>query len=93
MSTMASGTDPDTASGPMANVLESIRESALLKLALLGVGFLLFAVFLQVVVVNPDNPGLVGVWTALFPVWGTGLILVGVGGYLFIWWRQSQTVD
>lgn len=84
---------PNNLSSPVAATIEAIRDSALLKLAVTGVSLIAFAVVLQALVVNPADPGLVGVWTALIPVWGVGLVLVGVGGYLFVWWRQNQTAE
>lgn len=66
------------------NPIEALQESVLLKLTTAGILMILLAVGLQVAVVNPVNPGLVGVWTGMLPVWGTALIIVGLGGYTYV---------
>lgn len=68
--------------------IEAIRGSVLLKLATVGVGFIALAVALQLFVVDPANPGLAGIWTAMLPIWGTALIITGLGGYGFITYRR-----
>ncbi|ELY92197.1 hypothetical protein [Natrialba taiwanensis] len=55
----------------------SLRNSILLKLALLG-GLLIALGAL----INE------GVWAAVITVWGAGLVLAGLGFYGFIWWRR-----
>lgn len=83
----ANGTDRQTASG--WNPVEAVRDSVLLKLAMAGVLLIVLSVFMQLFVVNPENPGLAGIWKGMLPLWGTGLIITGLGSYLYVWWSRS----
>lgn len=67
------------------NPIEAVRGSVLLKLAIAGGSMILLAAGLQVAVVDPASPSLIGVWTGMLPVWGTALISVGLGSYAYIW--------
>lgn len=69
--------------------IEAIRQSVLLKLAVAGGLLIVLAAVLQVAVVNPESPGLVGIWTGMLPVWGTALLLIGLGSYAYIWAQRS----
>ncbi|WP_424005180.1 hypothetical protein ACOZ4I_17685 (plasmid) [Haloarcula salina] len=91
MSTINGGSDER--SGLLARSTDRLRESVLLKLAVGGVCLIAAATLLQVFVVDPSNPGLVGVWTALLPIWGVGLIVAGLGAYLFVMWRQYRGTE
>ena len=55
-------------------LLRTVRESLSLKLAVLGVAFVLLGMYLRT-----------GVYAALFPIWGGGLVLIGVVSYVAIW--------
>lgn len=67
------------------NPTEAVRGSVLLKLTIAGGLMILLAVGLQMAVVDPATPGLIGVWTGMLPIWGTALIIVGLGSYTYIW--------
>lgn len=66
----------------------AVRDSVLLKLAVAGVALIAIAGALQLFVVNPTDPGLVGIWTGMLPIWGIALILVSLGSYLYVWIRR-----
>ncbi|QLH80470.1 hypothetical protein [Halosimplex pelagicum] len=52
----------------------AIRRSLSLKLALVGLGFVSLGYLLQT-----------GVYAALLPIWGAGLLLVGTVSYALVW--------
>ncbi|MFC4989424.1 hypothetical protein [Saliphagus infecundisoli] len=55
--------------------LEIVANSTALKVALFGVLLWVLAVILST-----------GVWPAIMAIWGTALIVVGVGLYSLVWW-------
>ncbi|WP_135365048.1 hypothetical protein [Halosimplex halophilum] len=55
-------------------VVGAVRRSLSLKLAIAGLCFVLSGFHLQT-----------GVYAALLPIWGVGLLLVGTVGYALIW--------
>lgn len=61
-----------------SNPLETIRDSVLLRLATAGAALVALGAILQE-----------GVWAAILAVWGTGLLIVGLSLYGFIWWRRN----
>jgi hypothetical protein len=69
-------------------VLDAIRESVLLKIAIGGVVLALIGTLLDSGTLVPTG-GLWSIWAALLAVWGAGLFLVGVGAYGFLWWRRN----
>lgn len=73
--------DVETA-GIRARVIDAISGSVLLKIAMAGV-LLFVSGWLLDVGINE------GVLAAIFAVWGVGLMLVGLSGYGFIWWRRQ----
>jgi len=94
MGTTQSNADADEGAGPAGTVRaepEGIREiiadSVLLKIAIFGGLTVLLGAFLDTGVLVPRG-GLWGIWSAVFAVWGAGLITAGLGGYLFVWWRR-----
>lgn len=68
----------ETTSRTGGGVLESLRNSVLLKIATMGIVLLALGAILSE-----------GVWAAIFAVWGIGLMLVGFGFYGLIWWRRN----
>lgn len=69
-------------------IRSAIADSVLLKIAVSGVFVVLFGAFLDSGIAVPAG-GLWGIWSAVFAVWGGGLILTGVFGFAFVWWRRN----
>lgn len=83
------GTDPNgPVYGPEEGVRGAVRDSVLLKIAIGGALFVLTGAFFDSGVLVPTG-GLWSIWAAVFAVWGAGLILAGLGGYGFLWWRRT----
>lgn len=61
-----------------AAVIDPIYDSILLQLATVGAVLIVLGAIMNV-----------GVWAAIFPVWGAGLVLVGLSCYGFIWWQRQ----
>lgn len=88
----------------VSRVLSQVRDSVLLLLATVGVVEIILAGIIQLLLDNDiigRDAGLSGIladlfsdgntwglWAAVFTIWGMGLILVGVVGYTFVWWRR-----
>ena len=68
---------PENPSGTLRALGREVRESLLLRIAVFGI-LLIFAGY----VIN------YGVWAAILPTWGVAMILLGVGGYAFVWWNR-----
>ncbi|MDS0223036.1 hypothetical protein NDI54_16950 [Haloarcula sp. S1AR25-5A] len=68
-------------------IVETIRDSILLKIAIGGIVFTLVGVFFDSGILVPTG-GLWSIWAAIFAVWGAGLFLLGIVGYGFFWWRR-----
>ncbi|NUB93596.1 hypothetical protein HT576_21680 [Haloterrigena sp. SYSU A121-1] len=79
--------DPETTSRFRETVFDSIFDSVLLRLAAAGVVFVALGAVLNGVTLGGEGE-LMGLWAAIFAVWGSGLILVGLGLYSFVWWRR-----
>ena len=60
-----------------SGILATVRNSVLLTVALIGL--------LELVVAYAIHTG---VWAAILAVWGSGLIIVGLVGYTFVWWKR-----
>lgn len=80
-------TEPETTSRFRATVLDPLIDSLLLKIAAAGIVFVALGVILNGITFGGEGE-LMGIWSAIFAVWGAGLILVGMGFYGFIWWRR-----
>lgn len=78
MSSVQRADDSTGVVGSSWKILDTIRNSALLVLAVIGLLEVLIGYVMHT-----------GVWAALLAVWGSGLILVGVVGYVFIWWQRQ----
>lgn len=55
--------------------LETVADSTALKVAMIGVLLWVLAIIVST-----------GVWPAIMAIWGTALIVVGVGLYALVWW-------
>lgn len=71
---MASIQQSSRPSETLRAIANTVRQSALLLLALAGVIVIVFGYILQT-----------GPWAAIFAIWGAGLVIVGVAGYTVIW--------
>jgi len=78
MSSTQSVDDPEPRLAPVRDVVETVRNSVLLTLALAGVVMFLAGAILQY-----------GVLAAMFAIWGAGLILVGATGYTLLWYSRQ----
>ena len=63
--------------GTLSSAVDTVRNSALLVMAVLGVLFVVVGYAIQS-----------GVWAGMLAVWGVALVFVGVAGYALIWWRR-----
>ncbi|WP_226042606.1 hypothetical protein [Natrinema sp. DC36] len=82
-------TDPtDSAYEPPKGIGGAVRNSVLLKIAIGGVLFVLIGAFLDSGILVPTGE-LWSIWAAIFATWGAGLILAGLVGYGFLWWKRS----
>ncbi|WP_222912953.1 hypothetical protein [Natrinema sp. SYSU A 869] len=79
--------DPETTSQFRETVLDPIIDSLLLKIAAAGAVIVALGTILNGASIGGEGE-LMGIWSAIFAVWGSGLILVGLGLYSFIWWRR-----
>ncbi|WP_114575915.1 hypothetical protein [Saliphagus sp. LR7] len=75
---MSTQTDTDSGTGgsggsTAGTALETVRNSFALKMALAGVAFILVGY-----VINT------GVVPAMLAVWGTALVVIGLGAFLFV---------
>lgn len=77
MSSVRQTSEQSESSGGLWNVVGTVRNSVLLMMALAGALLVLFGYVINV-----------GVWAAIYAVWGTGLMLVGLSGYAIIWWKR-----
>lgn len=59
-------------------VLGTIRHSVLLMLAVAGALLILVGYIIHV-----------GVWAAVYAIWGGALVIVGLVGYSFVWWTRQ----
>ncbi|QLG28833.1 hypothetical protein HUG10_15355 [Halorarum halophilum] len=60
-----------------STVLGTLRNSATLSLATLGLVLVVIGLLINT-----------GVWAAIFVIWGTALVLFGVTTYSLIQWRR-----
>lgn len=67
----------EEADGPLERAFEIVRGSILLRMAVGGVLLIVLGYLIQ-------N----GVWAAMFPAWGTALVLIGVLGYAIVRWQR-----
>lgn len=82
------GTDPnDSVYEPPQGVVDRVRESVLLKMALGGVLFIIMGALFNTGLIVPAG-GLWSIWGAIFATWGVGLILVGLGAYGFLSFKR-----
>lgn len=88
MGTIQPTDDSGERSGTEWTPVEAVRGSVLLQLAVAGGLMILLAAGLQMAVVKPVSPGLIGVWTGMLPIWGTALVIVGLGSYIYIWLQR-----
>ncbi|ADB63241.1 hypothetical protein Htur_4430 (plasmid) [Haloterrigena turkmenica DSM 5511] len=79
--------DPETTSQSRDSILEPLFDSLLLKIAAAGAALVALGAILNGVTLGGEGE-LMGLWAAIFAVWGSGLILVGLGLYSFVWWRR-----
>lgn len=79
--------DPETTSRSRDSVLEPLFNSVLLRLAAAGAVFVALGAVMNGITMGGEGE-LMGLWSAIFAVWGSGLILVGLGLYGFVWWRR-----
>ena len=63
----------------VTELLDSIFESVSLLVALIGFAFIVIAYILQT-----------GAWAAILPVWGTALLILGIGSYGLTWWIHHK---
>ncbi|ELZ15400.1 hypothetical protein C477_16985 [Haloterrigena salina JCM 13891] len=80
--------DPETTSRVRETVFDSIFDSVLLRLTAAGAVFVALGAVLNGITWGSGDGQLMGIWAAIFAVWGSGLILVGLGLYSIIWWRR-----
>lgn len=73
-------------SGGLGVGLETVADSTALKVAVIGVLLWGAAVFLNPSVWPFEVYSYTGVWAAILAIWGTALIIVGVGLYALVWW-------
>jgi len=78
MSSTQSVDDPEPRLSPVRDVVETVRNSVLLTLALAGVVMVLVGAILQY-----------GVLAAMFAIWGAGLFLAGATGYSLLWYSRQ----
>lgn len=72
------GANDSVSTSRRGGIVNTVRSSALLILALIGL--------VEVIVGYVMHTG---VWAAILAVWGSGLILVGLVGYAFVWWKRQ----
>lgn len=75
----------DSPAATIASVFEPIWDSIALKIATMGVVFIVLG-FLS----HPT------IWSGLLPIWGVGLVLAGLGGYVAGWYirrPKQRNVD
>ncbi|QLC34733.1 hypothetical protein EFA46_010715 (plasmid) [Halarchaeum sp. CBA1220] len=68
----------DSASPLDRSVLRTVRHSVLLLLAVVGLVEILLGYAINT-----------GPWAAIVAVWGAGLVVVGVVGHTFVWWKRQ----
>lgn len=73
-------------SGGLGAGLETVADSTALKVAVIGVVMWGVAVILNPGVLPFGSFATAGIWAALLAIWGTALIVVGVGLYALVWW-------
>lgn len=61
-----------------SSAIQTVRSSVLLLLAVIGA--------VEVVLGYIINTG---AWAAILAVWGTGLIVIGLVGHTFVWWKRQ----
>lgn len=77
MGSVQQSNEPRESQTTLQSVLQTIRGSVLLMLAVAGVLTILLGYVIQT-----------GVWAAILAVWGSALVIVGVVGYTLIWWDR-----
>lgn len=75
-------TDPADDSGA-GGLVKKIRESVSLKIAVSGVLSVLAGYVVQFVDVPWTD---MGVWSAVFAVWGVALLVFGTTAHALVWW-------
>lgn len=70
-------------------LVDALRGSALNLLVVFGaVEFAIAAALEAAMRAGVLERGLLAVWVTVLTIWGVGLMLVGVAGRLFIWWKR-----
>lgn len=77
MGSVQQSNEPREPKTTLRSVLQTIRSSVLLILAVAGVLTILVGYVIQT-----------GVWAAILAVWGTALVALGIVGYTIIWWDR-----
>jgi len=86
---MATRTQTHGADGPRSRVLAAISDSVLVKVALLGVLLVGVGIGLELAIqAGFLVRGLSAVWAVVLLLWGTALVVAGIAGRTFIWWRR-----
>lgn len=63
-------------------IVNAVQRSILLKVAIAGVALIVSAYFL--------GNEVIGVWSALLPIWGSAMIGLGGGLYVTLWWIRRN---
>mgnify|MGYP000153297098 CR=1 FL=1 len=86
---MATRTNRSGASGVGARAVTELRESVLAKVATLGLVLLVVSISIETAIgAGFLERGISAVWAVVFLLWGAALVLLGVVGRTFIWWRR-----
>lgn len=73
-------------SGGLGGGLEIVANSTALKVAVIGVLLWGLAIILNPGILPLEGFSTAGIWAAILAIWGTALIVVGVGLYSLVWW-------
>lgn len=96
MSTMADSMDPDADRGIGSRIKDQYNSSVSLKIAAFGAVVVVFAFVINLIfgmtpAVEAEKGvfDLWGLWAAIFWIWGSTMVIIGLGAFAFVWWKRQ----
>lgn len=76
----------DAEESTFKKTVQTVQNSFWLKLSIIGFGLIISGYFIQLAEVAWT---ITEVWAVIFAIWGSALIIAGIGTYAAVWWSYQ----